>query len=174
MSRHPPPVISRPTPLEAVHDVSQFDCGKPALNKWLQTRALSNQRHGFTRVLVVCEADRVVGFYGLAPTAVDPSIFPRSIRTGQPPTKFPAILIGQLAVDKQFAGHGIGAALLHDALSRAVKGARLLSGRAILVDAIDEDAARFWRANGFRPLPGNVGVLFRSVHDVEQWLAMRD
>jgi GNAT superfamily N-acetyltransferase len=171
MSNQSSTVFSKPALLAAVHDVSQFDCGKPALNRWLQNRALSNQRHGFTRVLAVCEGTRVVGFYGLAPTAVDPSIFPRSIRTGQPPTKFPAILIGQLAVDREFAGRGLGAGLLHDALERAVAGARLLSGRAILVDAIDEDAVKFWKANGFRPLPGNNSVLFRSVDDVEQWLA---
>lgn len=170
MSDRSSTVFTKPALLTAIHDVSQFDCGKPALNKWLQNRALSNQQHGFTRVLVVCERTRVVGFYGLAPTAVDPSIFPRSIRTGQPPAKFPAILIGQLAVDSEFAGRGLGAGLLHDALERAVAGARLLSGRAILVDAIDEDAVKFWTTNGFRPLPGYNTVLFRSVNDVEKWL----
>ena len=165
--------FSRPTLLAPEHDVSQFNCGKPALDKWLQNRAMSNQRHGFTRVLVVCLGARVVGFYGLAPTAVDPSIFPRSIRTGQPPAKFPAILIGQLAVDREFVGRGLGAGLLHDALERAVAGAHLLSGRAILVDAIDGDAVKFWQSAGFRLLPGNSAVLFRSVVDVETWLATR-
>jgi GNAT superfamily N-acetyltransferase len=171
MSDSPSAIFSKPALLTPVHDVSQFDCGKPALNKWLQNRAFSNQRNGFTRVAVVCEGIRVVGFYGLAPTAVDPSIFPRSIRTGQPPTKFPAILIGQLAVDVEFAGRGLGGGLLHDALERAVAGARLLSGRAILVDAIDDDAMNFWQTSGFRPLPDNPSVLLRSADDVERWLA---
>lgn len=81
--------LSGPEPLSAEHDVSEFTCGKPTLDHWLKSRALSNQQKGFTAVLVVHEAGRVVGFYGLAPTGVVPSVLPRSIRTGQPPTRSP-------------------------------------------------------------------------------------
>jgi hypothetical protein len=81
--------IAAPEPLTASHDVSRFSCGKPSLDRWLQTRTLANQEKGFTAVLVVHEAQRVVGYYGLAPTAVVPSILPRSIRTGQPPDPVP-------------------------------------------------------------------------------------
>ncbi len=49
---------------------------RPALDRWLKTRALSNQEKGFTAVLVVHEANRVVGYYGLAPTAIVPSMRP--------------------------------------------------------------------------------------------------
>lgn len=157
--------------LEAEHDVSQFDCGKPALNKWLQKYAHANQRNGFTRVLVICAENRVIGFYGLAPTAVEPILFPRRIRTGQPPASIPAILIGQFAVDMRFAGRGLGSALLRHALERAVQGARLLGGRAILVDAIDEEAEAYWKSNGFEPITGRRSTLFRSVADIENWLA---
>ena len=70
--------------LTAAHALAQFSCGKPSLDRWLKTRALSNQEKGFTAVLVVHEANRVIGYYGLAPTGIVPSILPRSIRTGQP------------------------------------------------------------------------------------------
>jgi len=89
--------VSGPEPLTAAHDVSQFSCGKPSLDRWLKTRALSNQEKGFTAVLVVHEANRVISYYGLAPTAVLPSTLPRPIRTGQPPTPVPCLLLGQLA-----------------------------------------------------------------------------
>src|SRR5205814_503246 len=75
--------LSAPELLTDAHEVSEFSCGKPSLDHWLKTRALSNQRKGFTVVMVVHEALRVVGYYGLAPTAVVPSLVPRSIRTGQ-------------------------------------------------------------------------------------------
>ena len=81
--------ISGPEPLTAAHIVSEFSCGKPSLDRWLKVRALDNQEKGFTAVLVVHEAGRVVGYYGLAPTAVLPSTLPRSIRTGQPPSPVP-------------------------------------------------------------------------------------
>jgi hypothetical protein len=51
---------------------------------WLRTRALSNQQKGSMAVIIVHEVGHLVGYYSLAPTAVVPSILPRSIRTGQP------------------------------------------------------------------------------------------
>jgi hypothetical protein len=77
--------LSHPEPSDETHDVLDFTCGKPVLDHWLKTRALANQQKGFTAVLVVHNARRVVGFYGIAPTAIIPSTLPRSIRKGQPP-----------------------------------------------------------------------------------------
>ncbi|WP_456238017.1 hypothetical protein [Mesorhizobium xinjiangense] len=54
--------LSGPEPLAAAHDVSESTCGKPTLDQWLKTRALSSQQKGFTAVLVVHEAGRVVGY----------------------------------------------------------------------------------------------------------------
>lgn len=155
--------FSAPEPLTAAHDVSGFSCGKPTLDHWLKTRALSNQQKGFTAVLVVHEASRVVGYYGLAPTAVVPSILPRSIRTGQPPDPVPCFLLGQLATDTDWAGRGIGTGLVKHALQRCVQAAELIGGRALMVNAIDEDAAQFWRRRGFLPTKDDPLVLFRSV-----------
>ncbi|MDX8468099.1 GNAT family N-acetyltransferase [Mesorhizobium sp. VK23B] len=155
--------LSAPEPLTEAHDVSGFSCGKPALDHWLKTRALSNQEKGFTVVLVVHEANRVVGYYGLAPTAVVPSILPRSIRTGQPPDPVPCLLLGQLATDTEWAGRGIGTGLVKHALQRCVQAAELIGGRALMVNAIDEDAVLFWQRRGFLPTKDDPLVLFRSI-----------
>jgi GNAT superfamily N-acetyltransferase len=122
-------MISPPEALGAHHDLAQFDYGKPALNDWLRSYALANQARGFTRVMVVPDDGRVVGFYGLAPTAVSSSIVPRKIRTGRPPDPMPCILLGQLAVDLAYVGRGIGSALLRHALERCVDAAERIGGR---------------------------------------------
>ncbi|RWE02678.1 GNAT family N-acetyltransferase [Mesorhizobium sp.] len=155
--------LSAPEPLTAAHDVSGFSCGKPTLDHWLRTRALSNQEKGFTAVIVVHEASRAVGYYGLAPTAVVPSILPRSIRTGQPPDPVPCLLLGQLATDTGWAGRGIGTGLVKHALQRCVQAAGLIGGRALMVNAIDEDAVQFWRRRGFLPTKDDPFVLFRPI-----------
>ncbi|MGB8694435.1 MAG: GNAT family N-acetyltransferase [Steroidobacteraceae bacterium] len=158
--------LSAPEPLAAHHNVSLFSCGRPALDHWLKTRALSNQEKGFTVVMVVHDAGHVVGFYGLAPSAILPTSLPRSIRTGQPPTPVPCLLLGQLATDTSWVGRGVGTALLKHALIRCVDAARLVGGRALVVNALDESAAAFWSRRGFIPSKDNPLVLFRSMADV--------
>ena len=159
-------LLSGPEPLSAAHDTSQFSCGKPTLDHWLKTRALYNQQKGFTAVLVVHEAGRVVGYYGLAPTAVVPSVLPRSIRTGQPPNPVPCMLLGQLATDTGWAGLGIGTGLVKHALQRCVQAASLIGGRALMVNAVDGEAAEFWQRRGFEPTRDDELVLFRSISDI--------
>ena len=148
------------------HIVGEFSCGKPSLDRWLKTRALSNQEKGFTAVIVVHEANRVMGYYGLAPTAIMPSRLPRSIRTGQPPDPVPCLLLGQLATDQNWAGKGIGTGLLKQALQRCVTAAGLIGGRALIVNAVDTAAATFWGRRGFIPSKDDPLVLFRSIADI--------
>jgi GNAT superfamily N-acetyltransferase len=163
--------ISDPEPLTAVHDLAEFSCGKPTLDRWLKMRALSNQEKGFTAVLVVHEANRVIGYYGLAPTAIVPSVLPRSIRTGQPPDPVPCLLLGQLATDRNWIGQGIGTGLLKHALQRCVTAAALIGGRALVVHAVDAEAAVFWQRRGFIPSKDDPLILFRSIADIAASLA---
>lgn len=116
--------------------------------------------------MVVHEAGRVVGYYGLAPTAVVPTTMPRSIRSGQPPDPVPCLLLGQLATDSKWVGQGIGTGLLKHALERCVEAAILIGGRALVVKAVDEEAAGFWRRRGFVPSKDDPMVLFRSMADI--------
>lgn len=159
-------MASAPEPLTTEHELADFRCGKPALDHWLKTRALRNQQRDFTVVMVSCVGKRVVGYYGLAPTAVAPDALPRRIRTGQPPDPIPCLLLGQLAVDRAYAGHGIGSGLLRHALNRCLKAAELIGGRAVLVNAVDEDAADYWRGRGFVPSRDDAFTLYRSVADI--------
>lgn len=162
--------LSTPEPLGDAHDISDFDCGTPSLNDWLQRRARSNQRHGFTLVMVVHDDGGVVAFYGLAPTSIEAHLLPRRIRTGQPPNPVPCLLIGQLAVDRRYQGRGLGDQLVLHALERVVASATISGGRALLVNAIDASAATFWEAWDFQPLSSNPLLLYRSLDDIRATL----
>lgn len=116
--------------------------------------------------MVVHEAMKVIGYYGLSPTAVVPSVLPRAIRTGQPPNPVPCLLLGQLASDVNLIGKGIGSGLLKHALHRSVAAAHLIGGRALVVNAVDEEAAGFWRRRGFVPSRDDPFTLFRSLLDI--------
>lgn len=164
--------ISGPEPLTAAHDLSAFSCGKPSLDRWLQVRALSNQDKGFTAVMVVHDGGRVIGFYGLAPTAIVPVQLPRSICTGQPPDPVPCLLLAQLATDQNWIGKGIGTGLLKHALQRCVTAAGLIGGRALVVNAVDDGAAAFWRRWGFLPSKDDPLTLFRSIVEIRASLGV--
>ncbi len=116
--------------------------------------------------MVVQDQGRVVGYYGLAPTAVIPSMLPRSIRTGQSLNPVPCLLLRQLATDSAYRGQGIGTGLFRHALIRCVLGAKLIGGRALMVNALGEEAAGFWRRRGFVPSKDDPFILFRSLGDI--------
>ena len=124
--------------------------------------------------MVVHEANRVIGYYGLAPTGALPATLPRSIRTGQPPDPVPCLLLGQLAADQNYRGRGIGSGLLKHALQRCVTAARLIGGRALIVNAVDREAADFWKRWGFIPSKDDQLILFRSIADIAASVVARD
>ena len=84
----------------------------------------------------------------------------------QPPNPVPCLLLGQLATDTAWAGQGIGTGLLRHALVRCVAGARLIGGRALVVNALDQEAADFWRRRGFLPSKDDPLILFRSMAEI--------
>jgi GNAT superfamily N-acetyltransferase len=159
-------LISAPEPLSEHHDLSAFDCGKPALDNWLRLRALSNHRKGFTAVMVIHSERRVIGYYGMAPTSIEPAALSRSLRTGQPPDPIPCLLLGQLATDRRWGSQGIGTGLLRHAFERCAQVAKLIGGRALLVRAIDDEARCFWLRRGFVPSNGDPMLLSRSLQDI--------
>ena len=67
------------------------------------------------------------------------------------PQPVPVILLGQLAVDMNFQGRGLGSDLLVDAAKRALAAAGLIGARAIIVQAYDDQAKSFYERFGFRP-----------------------
>ena len=148
------PPVSAVELLTSKHDVTQFDCGRhPSLTEWLKRFARMNQASGDTRTYVVHRKLTVVGYYSLAPGSVLRK--EATARAGRSaPDPIPVILLARLAVDQREQGQGLGAALLKDALRRAYAGAEIIGGRAVLVHAIDVEAARFYEKYGFESCPG--------------------
>jgi predicted N-acetyltransferase YhbS len=83
----------------------------------------------------------------------------------------PCLLLGQLATDVAWAGRGIGTGLVKHALERCVIAAALIGGRALVVNAVDADAADFWRRRGFVESRDDRLVLFRSIAAIAASLA---
>lgn len=143
--------LSVPEPLTAAHRVDAFACGEPSLDEWLRKRALANQASGASRTFVVTDAfARVLGYYALAAGAVAHQAATSSVRRNMP-DPVPVLVLARLAVDRQAQGVHLGAALLQDAVNRAIGVAQDAGVGALLAHALHEHARGFYEHYGFTP-----------------------
>ena len=156
--------------LQPAHDRIAFDCGQESLNQWLKQRAGQWQRRELVRchVAVPTAQSRVVGFYAICSHHVSYELLPADQAKGLPKIDVPVVLPARLAVDRTVQGHGLGRLLLVDALRRAEWLARQVGIRAVEVDAIDDDARRFYLKFGFTPLADDANHLFLPMHLVRK------
>jgi predicted GNAT family N-acyltransferase len=145
--------ITAPARLNSAHDVSRFDCGNSQLNDWLRNNALKSKGQS-ARTYVACEKNIVVGYYCIATGSVERRALPSKLKR-QPglPNQMPVAIIGRLARDLTYRGTGLGLDLLQDALRRIVSASEIIGVRCVLVHAIDDQAAKFWKQNEFIEYP---------------------
>lgn len=110
------------------------------------------------------EGGDVVGYYTLVAAQVDHARATTGVRKGMSKRfPIPVVLLARLAIAEDVQGTGLGAALLADAMLRAVRAADEVGIRAVLVDALDEPAAAFYRRFGFQPLPDDSLTLMATI-----------
>jgi GNAT superfamily N-acetyltransferase len=136
--------LCAPVPLVASHELGSFDCGVSVLNDWLKHRALKNESR-FSRTYVVCDDARVVAYFCISAGAVQRETAPGKVRRNAPET-IPISVIGRLAVDLEYAGKGLGADMLSDALRRIAVASQSIGIGAVLVQAKDDHARAFYMA----------------------------
>lgn len=136
------------------HDVTGFSCGNEHLDRWLLSYAGQNQRRDAARTFVAATDDRrVYGYYTLVAGQIDHQ--DATAETGKGLSQrfpIPVAILARLAVDASRQRHGIGAALLNDALARVVHASEQVGVRAVVVHAVDDRAAEFYERFGFRAL----------------------
>lgn len=149
----------------ARHDTTEFSCGDERLDMWLRAYASLNERRDAARTFVIAdEADRVLGYYTLVAARLDHVGATAAVRRGMSKRfPIPVVLLARLAIDGPQQGRGVGAALLADAMRRAVRAADEVGIRAVLVDAVDARAAAFYARFGFEPLPGDPLTLMATI-----------
>ena len=163
----PVPKITPPENLSPAHDLSGFQSGEAALDDWLRRRALANEESGASRTYVVTAKKKVVGYYTLAVGAVAHAEAPGRVKRNMP-DPVPVMVLGRLAVDKEFQNLGIGTGLLRDAVVRTAQAAEIAGIRAILVHALSESAKRFYEKRGFVASPVNAMTVMITVAEARK------
>jgi len=139
-----------PRPVDVEDDLAGFDCGTAVLDEWLVARALHNEKNGDSRTYVSIDEDSgaVVGYYSLAAWNIAHQEIGGGWLRRNAPDPVSVILLGRLAVSIDAQGLGLGCDLLSDALRIARTASQMLGARALVAEALDDDAARFYAHQG--------------------------
>jgi hypothetical protein len=156
--------ISGPVRLEPSHDLSQFDCGQPSLNEWLQKHASTSEGRT-ARTYVVCEDKvTVIGYYCISTGSIARGALPGKLKRVQGlPNEIPVAILGRLARDVRYRGAKLGADLLRDAISRIVAASETIGIRCILVHALDDKSSAFYKDFQFVETPIGSRTLFLPI-----------
>jgi len=159
--------VSPPFRIELLdkHDRSDFVSGSEALDRYLRERAGQDMRRRVASCFVATDRDgAVAGFYTIAASSIvldrlDEAAVKRLPRY----PAIPAVLLGRLAVAQVHQGKRLGGALVADALVRATRSE--VMAYAMIVDAKDAAAIRFYQNLGFTTLNDDRKRLIRALQD---------
>ena len=154
--------------LTGSHDRQGFDCGRAELNDWLRQVARQHQDKGLSKTFVAVQADepaRICAYYALTLSELDTSHLPQDLGK-KLPRRIPGIRLGRLAVASAFQGKKLAELMLVDALTRARRIYAEAGGMGLFVDAIDDQAAGFYRHYGFTSSPSQPLLMFLPLNSL--------
>lgn len=159
-------IINPPESIQPRHDLSSFCSGEQSLDDWLVKRALKNQQNNYSNVFVITtDNHKVIGYYALSSYAIARE---NIVDMRSAPDPVPAVLLGRLAVDKNYQGHGLGEGLLRDALNRIISAKQDIAIKVIVVHALNERVVGYYQQLGFEKLSSDSLTLYITVSDLEE------
>jgi GNAT superfamily N-acetyltransferase len=155
-------------PLTSNHDRSELKSGVEYLDRYFRTQAGQDaQRNMAAPFVLVLPNEMIAGYYVISAVSVQLGELPaQTVRNVPRYPLVPATLLGRLAVDRHHQGKGCGRFLLADAPYRAARSAH--ASFAVIVDAKNENARRFYERESFLPFPDQPMKLFRPMGDIRR------
>ena len=161
-------------PLANNHNRENFSCGNEQLDRYFKLTASQDRKRNLAVPYVVIDREnsQIIGYYTLSMTSIDLGELPNSIAKKLP--KYPLIgvtLIGRLAIDENYQGMGWGKLLVMDALYKSFEASKQVASFAVVVDAIDEQAVKFYQRFDFQTFPEQPLKLFRTMKNIAETFA---
>jgi GNAT superfamily N-acetyltransferase len=144
---------------KTLHDRASFDCGEPAINTFIQTKAAKHMKAGISRTMVLPAFTpgsngkyAICVFYTIAPSSIRRKILPEKLAKKLPYYPVPVFLIGQIGVLRHYQGQGLGKITLIKALEYLWEINQRMSAYAVIVDCLNKETERFYWKYGFDKL----------------------
>jgi ribosomal protein S18 acetylase RimI-like enzyme len=140
------------------HDRAAFSCGVERVDNFLKKTAAGQQDNDLTRASVAClDSDNaIIGYYALNSHSIDTRTLSEELRQKLPSyDAISAIYLSLVGVHSQYQGKGLGRFLMMHAFERCVQAADIVGSHFIVLDALNERAAKLYRELGFVDLPGH-------------------
>lgn len=159
-------------PLADRHELDQFSSSNAELDDWLIRHARHAAAMNTGRTFVWHSGDdRVVAFFTLAAHRIRRTLIARKVGRGSP-EEIPAVLLARLALDESLHGRGLGGEVLWDALTRAVAAGTIAAARLVVVEAVNDTAAEFYKHHGFIPSPDDAHQLVLKISEIAKSLGL--
>lgn len=146
----------------------EFDCDKTSLNNYLLRNVTNDVNQGACTCFVILnDKSAVIGYYTLSSSSISKNEIPKELKGKIKYEDVPIILLGRLAIDKNYKGKGMGEKLLLDALIKCMTTAKeSIGARAVIVDPLDEEAISFYKKYGFTLIP-DTRKMFMTIKEIE-------
>lgn len=158
------------------HDRAAFSCGKVALDRYIREQASQDVKRGLASVFVIAPRDNprtILAYYTLSSRELKLKQLPPDMAKKAGKYEYVGVtLLGRMAVAEKYKGMGLGALTLLNALEKSLAASRDVASWAVFVDAIDREAASFYRKYGFIELPENQLKLFLPMKTIEKLLSV--
>jgi len=150
------------------HDASAFCCGNELLDRWLIRYAGQNERRDAARTFVATTTNQAIyGYYTLIAGQLEHNEATAQTRKGlSRHFPIPVAILARLAIASDQQSRGFGAALLNDALVRVCRASEQVAVRAVVVHAVDENAAGFYARFGFKALSAGPRTLMATLAEL--------
>lgn len=147
----------------SIHAIKEFDCLEISLNTFLQQYAGQGHKNYTSRTYCIVDESiqgskkKIIAYYSLASGSIlinEMSLEHKKILSAYI-NPLPVIVVGRLAVDKFYRGQGYGEIALMDALERTLDLSNKIGACAVVVDALNDVAIKFYQKYGFIHLQEN-------------------
>ena len=143
-------------PLGRHHDRAAFDCGETRVDNFIRMTARKHAAEDLAvvRVAAVSGTNVVIGYHSLGAHSLSGDGLPVTISPkGRPFPGIGVFYLGFIGVHRTMQGKGIGRLLLRDAMRQSVAASRYGGIAFLVLDAVDDERAGFYRHLGFQSLP---------------------